>query len=95
MLYKKICTLDDVIHVPVNKVFPPDGTEPLLDLNTIQQCTPNVTRPVVQEQGEGVPTQGAWEAASVISGDSEGFDEWLEAYCRITHKDRYQILEAL
>ena len=76
-------------------MFPPDVTEPLLQLNTIQQCTPNVTRPVVQEQGEGVPTQGAWEAAGVVSGDSEGFDEWFEEYCRITHKDRYQILEAL
>ena len=94
MLREK-CTLDDVIYRPVNKVFPPDVREQLLELNTIQQCTPNITCPVVQEQGDGVPTQRVWETASVVSGSSEGFDEWIEKYCRTTHKDSYQILEAL
>ena len=94
MLCEK-CTFDDVIYMPVNKVFPPDGREPLLELNTIQQCPPNITCPVVQEQVDGVPTQGVWETASVISGSREGFYAWLEKYCRTTHKESYQILEAL
>ena len=55
------------ICVPVNKVYPPDVREPLLELNTIQQCPPNVTCPVVQEHGDGVPTQVVWETASAVS----------------------------
>ena len=94
MLCEK-CTFDAVIYMPVNKVFPPDGREPLLELNTIQQCPPNITCPVVQEHGDGVPTQGVWETASVVSGSSEGFYEWIEKYCRTTHKESYQILEEL
>ena len=92
------CKKGDFSHeicVPVNKVFPPDVREPLLELNTIQQCPPNITCPVVQEHRDGVPTEVVWETASVVSGSSEGFYAWIEKYCRTTHKGSYQILEAL
>ena len=42
-----------------------------------------------------VPAQPAWEDVVVISGDAEGLNEWLEEYFRTTHKNGYQILDAL
>ena len=78
-----------------NKVFQPESTEPLFEVNTIQQSTPTIPCPVEQELSGSVPTQSAWEDVVVISGDAEGLNEWLEEYCRTTHKNGYEILDAL
>ena len=83
------------ICVPVNKGFQPESTKPLFEVNIIQQSTPTIVCPVQQELGGSVPTQPAWEDVVVISGDAEGLNEWLEEYCRTTHKNGYQILDAL
>ena len=80
--------------MPINKVFRPESTKPLFEVNTIQQSTPTIACPVQQELGGSVPTQAAWEDV-VVSGDAEGLNEWLDKYCRTTHKNGYQILDAL
>ena len=67
--------------MPVNKVFQPESTEPLFEVNTIQQSTPTIPCPVEQELSGSVPTQLAWEDVVVISGDADGLNEWLEEYC--------------
>ena len=83
------------ICVPVNKVFQPESTEPLFEVNTIQQSTPTVACPVEQELRGSVPTQSAWEDVVVISSDAQGLNEWLEEYCRTTNKNGYEILDTL
>ena len=64
-------------------------------MNTIQHCTPTIVCPVEQELDGTVPTQSAWEDVEVISGDADEFNEWIAEYCRTTHKNGYDILDAL
>ena len=81
------------ICTPVNKVFQPEGTEPWLAVNTIQQWTPTIVRPVEQELDGDVLTQSAWEDVDDESGDADGFDRWLAKNCRTIRKNSYEILQ--
>ena len=92
--YKK-CKISRETCVPVNNMFPPDFREPLFESSTKQQCPPNTACPVVQELGDDVPTEVDLDGVTVLSGDSEVFYAWIEEYGRITHKEGYEILEAL
>ena len=76
-------------------MFTPDVREKLFEINTIQQCSLNTACPVVQKHEDGVPAEIHLDAARVVSGDSKGFYAWIEKYCRITHKESYEILGAL
>ena len=80
------------ICTPVNKVFQPEGTEPWVAVNTIQQWTPTILCPEEQELDDDVTTQSAWEDVDDESGDADGFDRWLAKYCRKSHKNCYDIL---
>ena len=92
------CKKGDIFHeicVPVNKVFTPDVREQLSEVSTIQQCSPNTACPVAQAHEDDFPTEVHLDGATVLSGDSEPFYVWIEEYGRITHKEGYEILEAL
>ena len=79
------------IRTPVDKVFQPEGTEPWLAVNTIQQWTPTIVRPVEQELHDDVPTQSAWEDVDDESGDEN--DRWIAKHCRTIRKNGYEILQ--
>ena len=53
----KKCDFSTEICTPVNTVFQPEGIEPWSAVNTIQQWTPTIVRPVEQEFDDDVPTQ--------------------------------------
>ena len=61
----------------------------------MQQWAPTIERPVEQESDDDVPTQAAWEDVEIISGDAYEFDEYIAEYCRATHKNAYDLLDAL
>ena len=55
-------------RVPVNKVFTPDVGEQLWEVSTMQQCSPYVTCPVVQELEDDVPTDVDLGGVTVMRG---------------------------
>ena len=91
----EMCTFNYVTCVPVNNVFPPDVRDPLLESGPTQQRPVSAACPVLHAFVNDVPTQSAWEDIEIISGDAYEFDEDIAEYCRATHKNAYNILDAL